>query len=57
MKIGILGLGVVGQTLGWRHVVDLGPISSARGTEMALPLWLRLWGTLSTPLFNFRIVQ
>ena len=28
-----------------------------RGLEMALPLWLRLMGTLRTPLFNFRIVR
>src|SRR5690606_21361393 len=42
---------------GWRHVVDVGPISSARGTEMILPLWVRLWGALGTPLFNFRVVR
>ncbi|MGD2070787.1 MAG: NAD(P)-binding domain-containing protein [Gemmatimonadota bacterium] len=41
---------------GWEHVIDLGPISSARGTEMYLPLWLRLWGALDTAMFNFRIV-
>ena len=42
---------------GWKHVIDLGDISAARGTEMLLPIWLRLWGALKTPAFNFKIVQ
>ncbi len=42
---------------GWKHVIDLGDISTARGTEMLLPIWLRLWGALGTPIFNFKIVQ
>ena len=44
---------------GWRHdsVVDLGGIDAARGTEMILPLWVRLMGVLGTGLFNFRIVS
>jgi len=29
---------------GWKHVVYLGDISTARGTEMTLPLWLRSSG-------------
>jgi 8-hydroxy-5-deazaflavin:NADPH oxidoreductase len=41
---------------GWRHVIDLGDISTARGAEMLLPLWLRLMGVLGTPMFNFKIV-
>ena len=40
---------------GWRRVIDLGDISTARGTEMLLPIWLRLWGALRTPNFNFHI--
>lgn len=35
---------------------DLIDISSARGTEMLLPIWLRLWGALQKPNFNFKIV-
>ncbi len=44
---------------GWKteHVIDLGGIESARGTEMLLPLWVRLMGTLGTATFNFRIVR
>lgn len=45
------------EWFGWRHILDLGEISAARGTEMVLPLWLRLMGTLGTPVFNFKIVQ
>jgi 8-hydroxy-5-deazaflavin:NADPH oxidoreductase len=45
------------EWFGWRHVIDVGPISAARGTEMLLPLWIRLMGALGTPMFNFRIVQ
>lgn len=42
---------------GWKDVVDLGDITASRGQEMILPLWLRLWGTLKTPAFNFKIVR
>src|SRR5690606_10755316 len=42
---------------GWKAVVDLGDISSARGTEMYLPLWLRMWGALQTANFNVAIVR
>jgi 8-hydroxy-5-deazaflavin:NADPH oxidoreductase len=43
--------------LGWRDVIDLGGISNARGLEMWLPLWVRLYGTLQTPAFNMKIVR
>ncbi len=42
---------------GWRTVVDLGDISQARGTEMYLPLWVRLYGVLGTADFNIAIVR
>jgi predicted dinucleotide-binding enzyme len=42
---------------GWKHVIDVGDITAARGTEMMLPIWVRLMGTLKTPMFNFKIVQ
>jgi predicted dinucleotide-binding enzyme len=41
---------------GWKHILDLGDITSARGVEMYLPLWLRLWGACGTPMLNVRIV-
>ena len=45
------------QSFGWKDIIDMGDITSARGTEMLLPIWLRLWGTLGTPDFNFKIVH
>jgi hypothetical protein len=44
-------------SFGHTDVVDLGDISTARGTEMLLPVWLRLMGALGTPFFNFKIVR
>ena len=43
--------------IGHRDVIDLGDISTARGTEMFLPLWLRLWGALGTATFNVKVVR
>jgi len=43
--------------LGWPSVIDLGDITTARGTEMLMPLWLRLFGVLQTPMFNYQIVR
>lgn len=42
---------------GWKSVIDLGDITSARGVEMMLPIWIRLMGALQTPNFNFQIVR
>ncbi|MGH3332431.1 MAG: NADPH-dependent F420 reductase [Nocardioidaceae bacterium] len=44
-------------SMGHTDVIDLGDISTARGTEMILPVWLRLWGSLGTPAFNFKVVR
>ena len=45
------------EWFGWKSVIDLGDITTARGTEMLLPIWVRLWGALGTPMFNFRIAR
>jgi predicted dinucleotide-binding enzyme len=45
------------ESFGHTDVIDLGDITTARGTEMVLPLWLRLMGALNTPFFNFKIVR
>jgi len=42
---------------GWKHIVDLGDVTTARGLEMYLPLWVRLWGALHTSDFNIKIVR
>jgi predicted dinucleotide-binding enzyme len=44
-------------SLGHTDVIDLGDITTARGTEMLLPVWLRLWSALGTATFNFKIVR
>ncbi len=41
---------------GWKHILDLGDITTERGTEMSLSLWLRLWGVLGTGILNVRVV-
>ncbi len=45
------------RELGHRDIIDLGDITTARGAEMMLPVWLRLWSALGTPDFNFKIVR
>ena len=45
------------ERLGHTDVIDLGDITTARGTEMYLPLWLRLWGSLGTPILNIKVVR
>ena len=42
---------------GHTDVIDLGDLSTARGAEMLLPMWLRVMGALGTPIFNFKIVR
>jgi len=45
------------RAFGWTDILDLGDISAARGTEMIMPIWLRLFGALQKPVFNFKIVR
>ena len=45
------------ESFGHDDVIDLGGIETARGTEMMLPIWLRLMGTLGTAHFNFKVVR
>jgi predicted dinucleotide-binding enzyme len=47
----------LGEWFGWRDVIDIGDITAARGSEMILPIWLRLMGALGTPMFNFKIAR
>lgn len=46
------------KSMGWRdeEIIDLGDISTARGTEMYLPLWTRLYGVKGTGAFNLRLI-
>lgn len=49
--------GYLKDWFGWRDVIDLGDITSARGVEMYLPLWLRMWGVVQAPMFNIKLVR
>lgn len=44
---------------GWKNenILDLGDISSARGIEGILPLWLRIMTAKQSGAFNFKIVS
>ncbi len=44
-------------SMGHRDVIDVGDLSTARGTEMLLPLWVRLMDALGTPRFNVKVVR
>lgn len=46
------------RSFGWkdRNIIDMGDITTARGTEQLLPLWIRLLGVLNTPMFSFKVV-
>ncbi|WP_242927372.1 NADPH-dependent F420 reductase [Pontibacter vulgaris] len=41
----------------WTDIIDLGDITTARGTEMLLPIWLRTWMATGNGYFAFKIVQ
>jgi len=42
---------------GWKTIIDLGDISSARTTEMWVLLWVRLMGAVGHPNFNLHILK
>ena len=47
------------KSIGWsdKHIIDLGDITAARGTEMYLALWVRVLGSINTGNFNIKIVR
>ena len=45
------------EWFGWKSVIDLGDITTARGTEMMLPIWIRLLAAIGSAYFNFKIVR
>jgi predicted dinucleotide-binding enzyme len=45
------------ESFGWKDVFDLGDITTARGTEMILPIWVRIWGATKNPMFQFKLVR
>lgn len=45
------------RQFGWNDVIDLGGISSARGMEMVLPIWLSTWQAMGNGYFAFKIIR
>jgi predicted dinucleotide-binding enzyme len=45
--------------LGWgeKNIMDLGDITSARGTESYLPFWLRIFISKNNGAFNIKVVE
>ena len=48
---------LLSEWFGWKDVIDVGDITTARGTEMFLALWIRLMGAMGTPMFQVKIVK
>lgn len=45
------------RSFGWRDIIDLGDIRSARGAEMLMPVWMSLFGALQSPLINLHVAR
>lgn len=45
------------RDFGWKNVVDLGDITTARGTEAWMLLWTRLYAAVGSPDFNLKLVR
>jgi 8-hydroxy-5-deazaflavin:NADPH oxidoreductase len=49
--------GFLKEQFGWRSVIDLGDITTARGTEAWLLLWTRLYAALGHADFNLHLAR
>jgi 8-hydroxy-5-deazaflavin:NADPH oxidoreductase len=45
------------RDFGWVNIFDLGDLSTARGTEAYLLLWVRLFGSMNTGMINVKIMK
>lgn len=45
------------RSFGWENIFDLGDLSTARGTEAYLLLWVRLFGAMNTGMINIKIMK
>jgi 8-hydroxy-5-deazaflavin:NADPH oxidoreductase len=43
------------KSFGWTDILDLGDISAARGQEMYMGLWVRLYGSLKNGMINIKV--
>ncbi|MFI5134390.1 MAG: NADPH-dependent F420 reductase [Chitinophagales bacterium] len=46
------------ETFGWtrENVMDIGDITTARGAEQLVAMWVRILGAIKNPIFNFHVV-
>ena len=49
----------LGDWFGWKrsNILDLGDITTARGTEMFLALWIRLYASTKDPTVTIQVIQ
>jgi len=45
------------RSFSWINIFDLGDLSTARGTEAYLLLWVRLYGSMNTSMINVKIMK
>ena len=45
------------RSFGWINIFDPGDLSTARGTEAYVLLWVRLYGSMNTGMFNIKIIR
>jgi predicted dinucleotide-binding enzyme len=45
------------KSFGWKDVLDLGDVSSARGPEMMMAMWLLMWRATGTGMVNIKVVR
>jgi len=48
---------LLAEWFGWRDIIDLGDITTARGAEAVLPVWIRLMTVFGHANFQFKIVR
>jgi hypothetical protein len=49
--------GLLAEWFGWADIIDLGDITTARGSEAFLLLWVRLFMKFGRPDFQIKIVR
>jgi predicted dinucleotide-binding enzyme len=49
-------IGYLREWFGWRHVIDLGDITTARGVEMYVLFWHYVRNTVPSQRFNIKVV-
>jgi len=49
-------IAILRDWFGWKAVIDLGDITTSRGVEMLLPLWVYLRRVIPSQRFNIRVV-